>query len=475
MANSTRAPTSCARPSLRRRPRRAGRPVCVERSLELVVGVLGILKAGGAYVPLDPDPADRLAFMLEDAAASVPRHPAALARPSSARCRASGSALIAIGRRSPHTPTQSGTGATPATSPTSSTPRARPAGPRGYRSPTAMSPLMTATEELFDFARTSGLCSTRAFDFSVWEIWGACCTAGARSWYRSGAATPRHFSPCSARAGHGAQPDAVHVRPADAGWGGGRRPRLRHIVFGGEALDLSGLRPWLDRDGDPGPGWSTCTGSPRRRSTSPTGRVRLEDLDLRRQRDRRAHPRPAPVHAGPPTGSRRPSASRARFRGRRRRGPRLPEAPGADSEQFVADPFSGQPRARIYRSGDLAALGRRRHRVPGPDRPAGQDPRLPRRAGRDRGDACAAPGVPRPWFWCARTSRKTGGWRPTSCPKDGSLPTSSVSAAAFSGSSSSRIHDSVAFRDYLKPAAHCEREARPKRARYLRHRAVGPT
>ncbi|MGH2343846.1 MAG: condensation domain-containing protein, partial [Chloroflexota bacterium] len=42
--------------------------LCVERSLDMVVGVLGILKAGGAYVPLDPSyPRDRLAFMLEDA------------------------------------------------------------------------------------------------------------------------------------------------------------------------------------------------------------------------------------------------------------------------------------------------------------------------------------------------------------------------------------------------------------------------
>lgn len=41
--------------------------ICMERSLELVVGLLGILKAGGAYVPLDPDyPKDRLAFMLDD-------------------------------------------------------------------------------------------------------------------------------------------------------------------------------------------------------------------------------------------------------------------------------------------------------------------------------------------------------------------------------------------------------------------------
>jgi amino acid adenylation domain-containing protein len=46
--------------------------ICVERSLEMVVGVLGILKAGGAYVPLDPQfPKQRLNFMLEDADLSI--------------------------------------------------------------------------------------------------------------------------------------------------------------------------------------------------------------------------------------------------------------------------------------------------------------------------------------------------------------------------------------------------------------------
>jgi len=46
--------------------------ICLERSLEMVVGLLGILKAGGAYLPLDPNyPAERLAFMLTDAQAPV--------------------------------------------------------------------------------------------------------------------------------------------------------------------------------------------------------------------------------------------------------------------------------------------------------------------------------------------------------------------------------------------------------------------
>ncbi len=56
--------------------------ICVERSLEMIVGLLAILKAGGAYVPLDPEyPAERLAFLLADSAA------AGSARPSDACCR----------------------------------------------------------------------------------------------------------------------------------------------------------------------------------------------------------------------------------------------------------------------------------------------------------------------------------------------------------------------------------------------------
>ena len=46
--------------------------ICVERSLEMLVGLLGILKAGGAYVPIDPTyPKERKAFMFKDAACEV--------------------------------------------------------------------------------------------------------------------------------------------------------------------------------------------------------------------------------------------------------------------------------------------------------------------------------------------------------------------------------------------------------------------
>lgn len=46
--------------------------LCVERSADMLVGILGILKAGGAYVPIDPDyPEDRIQYMLDDAGMSI--------------------------------------------------------------------------------------------------------------------------------------------------------------------------------------------------------------------------------------------------------------------------------------------------------------------------------------------------------------------------------------------------------------------
>ena len=47
-------------------------PICIERSEEMIIGILGILKAGGAYVPVDPEyPAERIKFMIEDTGGSV--------------------------------------------------------------------------------------------------------------------------------------------------------------------------------------------------------------------------------------------------------------------------------------------------------------------------------------------------------------------------------------------------------------------
>ncbi|MBK8551808.1 MAG: AMP-binding protein [Ignavibacteria bacterium] len=47
-------------------------PICIDRSLEMLIGIIGILKAGAAYVPVDPEyPEERIRYMLEDTAAAV--------------------------------------------------------------------------------------------------------------------------------------------------------------------------------------------------------------------------------------------------------------------------------------------------------------------------------------------------------------------------------------------------------------------
>ena len=66
--------------------------------------------------------------------------------------------------------------------------------------------------------------------------------------------------------------------------------------------------------------------------------------------------------------------------------------PDLTAERFLPDPFAGAPGARMYRTGDLAGCRRTAPRVRRPRRPPGEDPRLPHRAGGDRGARCGAPG-----------------------------------------------------------------------------------
>ena len=106
--------------------------ICAERSIELVVGLLGVLEAGGAYVPLDPgDPADRLAWILADSGAGTLLVQPHLVEILPAHASYSGARSIWRGRPPPsrrlcHLP-----GRYRRASPTSSTPPARRAGPRG--------------------------------------------------------------------------------------------------------------------------------------------------------------------------------------------------------------------------------------------------------------------------------------------------------------------------------------------------------
>ena len=88
------------------------------------------------------------------------------------------------------------------------------------------------------------------------------------------------------------------------------------------------------------------------------------------------------------------------------------DRPELTAERFVPDPFAVEPGTRLYRTGDLAAVAGGRdagvHRAPGR---AGQDPRVPDRAGGDRERRWRRRrGCARRWWWCGRTSRGRSGW-----------------------------------------------------------------
>ena len=62
--------------------------ICVERSLEMIVGILGIIKAGAAYAPIDPKyPSDRIAYMLKDTGTRIVLRQACCRRRMGARSR----------------------------------------------------------------------------------------------------------------------------------------------------------------------------------------------------------------------------------------------------------------------------------------------------------------------------------------------------------------------------------------------------
>jgi nonribosomal peptide synthetase DhbF len=237
--------------------------LCVERSLEMLVGLLGILKAGGAYLPLDPGyPRERLGFMLSDACAPVLVTQAHLRD----RLPAHGGHVLcldadaeAIARHLASPPRSGLTPQHPAyviyTSGSTGTPKGIVVTHQNVVR------LFGVTEHLFHFDVHDvwTLFHSFAFDFSVWEIWGPLLHGGRLiivpySITRS----PPEFLALIAREGVtvlNQTPSAFYqLVQADR-----EQPELgpalalRHVIFGGEALEFRRLEDWYARHRDNAP------------------------------------------------------------------------------------------------------------------------------------------------------------------------------------------------------------------------------
>jgi amino acid adenylation domain-containing protein len=228
--------------------------LCLERSLDLVVAVLGVLKAGGAYVPLDPDyPADRVAFVLSDSAprvlltqerllARLPEHDATVL------CieNAAGSGENPESTTGPENLayviyTSGSTG--------------KPKGVQVEHRQVAR--LFTATDEWYRFgpADVWTMFHSYAFDFSVWELWGALLYGGRLVvpplWTTRSPEALAELLAAEQVTVFNATP-TLFVSVQDELIRSGDDLALRYVVFGGEALRPSALRPWYRRFRDGG-------------------------------------------------------------------------------------------------------------------------------------------------------------------------------------------------------------------------------
>ncbi|HEX6640691.1 MAG TPA: amino acid adenylation domain-containing protein, partial [Thermoanaerobaculia bacterium] len=325
--------------------------IAMERSIEMIVSMLGVVKAGAAYLPIDPDyPQARIDGMLADAKPVV-----VLSTP-----------LDANGGETP--PSQ------PAGTPALHDPRAEHPAYIIYTSGSTGTPkgvmvthrnvvrLFDATRDWYSFGPDDvwTLFHSFAFDFSVWEIWGALLYGGRvvvvpRTITRSPAEylallveqrvtvlnqTPSAFYQLM-------QADGENPELGD-------RLRLRVVIFGGEALEPARLEPWYRRHADDAPLLVNMYGI-----TETTVHVSYLPLDREKARnaggsvvgtniadlriyvlDHALEPMPIGV-----TGELY-VAGAGLARGYLNR-------PSLSAERFVADPHAMTPGARMYRTGDV--------------------------------------------------------------------------------------------------------------------------
>jgi amino acid adenylation domain-containing protein len=355
--------------------------ICLERSLEMVVSILGVLKAGGTYVPLDPGyPEERLQFMVEDAQVAVLISQRALGErfsqnqaglifwedlcreiePCSREKVESG---VRVDNAAYMIYTSGSTG--------------RPKGVVVTHGNVAR--LMATTEGWFEFSAQDvwTMFHSYAFDFSVWELWGALLYGGRLEvipyWVSR---SPELFYRLVNERGVtvlNQTPSAFQQfsREDEERGAEGKALQLRLVIFGGEALEMSSLRPWFERHGDKSPRlvnmygitettvhvtYKVLTKEIARENASVIG-TRIPDLQLYILRE--MEPVPIGVVGEMYVGG----AGLARGYWKRAE---------LTAQRFVPHPFSESGGERLYRTGDLGRfredgeieyLGRMDHQV----------------------------------------------------------------------------------------------------------------
>src|SRR6185312_272393 len=220
--------------------------------------------------------------------------------------------------------------------------------------------LFTATAAWFHFSDKDvwSLFHSYAFDFSVWEIWGALLYGGRLVVVsRETARSPQAFYKlvCQERVTILNQTPSAFRQLISAQGERGKAPRLRHVIFGGEALDVASLKPWYEQNNG-GParlinmyGITETTvhvtyrpleqvDTERRSGNSPIG-CRIPDLRVYIL-DSNREPVPVGVVGEMYVGG----AGVARGYLNR---------PELTAEKFIKNPFTDDPNGRMYRTGDL--------------------------------------------------------------------------------------------------------------------------
>src|SRR5262245_2616072 len=226
----------------------------LERSVEMVVAVLGVLKAGGAYLPVDPAyPQERVRFMLEDAGAAVVLTSGSEYEGGPARVVRLDQEWPEIARE-PETNPESMTAADNLayviyTSGSTGRPKGMMITHRNVLR------LFATSEQHFHFNEEDvwTLFHSYAFDFSVWELWGALLYGGklllVKYWESR---TPAAFLEQVRAAGVtvlNQTPSAFRQLQQAAADAGANDLKLRAVIFGGEALELASLRLWVELHG----------------------------------------------------------------------------------------------------------------------------------------------------------------------------------------------------------------------------------